>query len=169
MNIRTALLSCLCALSFAASAAVTWRWVDDNGRVHYSDTVPDKFKKTATKVDTTPSELNADQKAEAKARAERERLAAEARAREANARAARNAPAASAPASAAAAAASGPRTAGGIAPPGNDCASQQQAYRASQECFAPFRNVNGSIKTEAYEKCVEVPDPSPRCGITPLN
>lgn len=169
MNLRTALLLGLCASSFAATAAVTWRWVDENGRVHYADTVPDKFKKTATKVDTTASELNAEQKSEAKARAERERAAADERAREANARASRNAAAASAPAASGPAAAASGAKAAGTAPAGNDCASQQRAYRASQECFAPFRNANGSIKSEAYEKCTEVPDPAPRCGITPMN
>jgi hypothetical protein len=45
------------------------------------------------------------------------------------------------------------------------CEQLQRAYAESQACFAPYRNVNGSVSAEAYQRCIEVPDPSPSCGI----
>jgi hypothetical protein len=34
----------------AASAADIWRWVDEAGKVHYGDSVPDKYKSVAKRV-----------------------------------------------------------------------------------------------------------------------
>lgn len=45
-----------------------------------------------------------------------------------------------------------------------DCDAAFTRYRESMECFARFRNVNGSVKAEAYRYCTPVADPSPRCG-----
>lgn len=39
------------------------------------------------------------------------------------------------------------------------CEQELQRYRESQECFAPYRNANGSIKPEAFEHCEDLPQP----------
>ncbi|HXC41265.1 MAG TPA: DUF4124 domain-containing protein [Burkholderiales bacterium] len=43
-------LLALCAVAGAAAAADVYRWVDEKGKVHYGDTVPDKYKKVAKLV-----------------------------------------------------------------------------------------------------------------------
>jgi hypothetical protein len=39
----------------------------------------------------------------------------------------------------------------------------QRLHQESADCFGPFRTVRGGIKPEAFEHCVEVPEPPPRC------
>jgi hypothetical protein len=45
-----------------------------------------------------------------------------------------------------------------------DCDAAFERYRESIDCFAQFRNQNGSVRAEAYRYCSPVLDPSPRCG-----
>lgn len=138
-----------------------YRWVDDNGRVQLSDTVPEKFKKSATRIDSRQYELTPQQRAEANARAEREKArtaqaAAQARAAEAAA------------ATRAASAASAAKAAAKPAPPPTDCATLHARYVASANCFGPFRNTNGSMKPGAFETCgPAVPYPANECSSTP--
>jgi hypothetical protein len=40
------------------------------------------------------------------------------------------------------------------------CAEKWERYRSSAECFSRYRNVNGSIKSDAYGHCTEVSYPS---------
>lgn len=40
------------------------------------------------------------------------------------------------------------------------CAAKWDRYHKSQECFAPYTNVNGSVKPEAFENCAEVKAPT---------
>jgi hypothetical protein len=40
------------------------------------------------------------------------------------------------------------------------CARKWDRYHRSQECFAPFHNVDGSMKPGAYEKCTDIKYPS---------
>lgn len=44
------------------------------------------------------------------------------------------------------------------------CARRYRIYLASLACFERFRNVNGSLKPEAFQYCNEVIDPGPQCG-----
>jgi len=143
-----------------AQAADIYQWVDESGRTHLSDVVPEKYKATAKRVDSRQFEPTPQQRAAAQALAAREReLAAKAAAADAAGSAAqRGAAAATKPASAPAAPAS---SASNV----TDCATLRQLYTQSQECFAPFRNTNGSLKQGAYDKCVEVPDPSLKCNL----
>jgi hypothetical protein len=133
------------------AAADVYRWVDDKGRTQFSDTVPDKYKSSAKKVESRVNETSSESRREAEARAAKDRKAEVERIN--RLRASENAPKppAKAPVTAAA------------APP--DCAAQRLRYQQSQECFAPFRNANGSIRGEAAEKCgAPVPDPAAQCG-----
>jgi hypothetical protein len=40
------------------------------------------------------------------------------------------------------------------------CAAKWDRYHKSQECFAPYHNVDGSMKPGAFEQCTEVKYPS---------
>lgn len=39
------------------------------------------------------------------------------------------------------------------------CAKKWERYHKSQDCFAPYHNVNGTMKPGAFEHCVEVQTP----------
>jgi len=145
-----------------AQAADIYQWVDESGRTHLSDVVPEKYKHSAKRVDSRLFEVSPQQRAEAEARAARERDQAAKGATEAPAGVRGERAAALGGAAAASAAAS-------AGAPGNasDCASLRRQYAESQACFAPFLNVNGSYKPGAFEKCTQLPDPSPKCGPGP--
>ncbi len=44
------------------------------------------------------------------------------------------------------------------------CARLRKEYLDSQACFERYRIVGGAVKPEAFERCRNVVDPSPRCG-----
>ena len=131
-----------------------YRWVDENGRVQFSDTVPEKFKKSATHIDSRQYELTPAQRREAEARTARDKaLAAE---REAKA-------AATSPGQVASAAA--PASAISPTAGASDCATLRRRFAESNECFAPFFNRNGSVKAEGHAKCgPPVPYPTSECS-----
>lgn len=156
---RTVVLAGVLWLSLAQATDI-YQWVDESGRTHLSDVVPQKYRHSAKRVDSRLFEVSPQQRAEAEARAAREREQAAKGAAEApvGARGERAASTGSAqPASAAA-----PASARGDT---SDCASLRRQYAQSQECFAPFINTNGSVKPGAFEKCTQVADPSPKCGL----
>jgi hypothetical protein len=110
----------LLGVALSAQATEVYRWVDEQGRVHLADSVPDRYKSSATRIVGTVTRANGQ-------------------------------PAA--------------HRAGGT---DSDCAALHQAYRRSQECFAPFIQANGSVKAEAYQQCGEpVLNPSQKCGPPP--
>jgi hypothetical protein len=47
----------LAALALPAYAADIYRWTDETGRVNYGNVVPDRFKRVATKIDTSGSRV----------------------------------------------------------------------------------------------------------------
>ncbi len=164
MNLRLlpALAAAAICLLPTAQAADIYRWVDDAGRTHLSDSVPEKYRARAIRVDSAAYELTPAQRAIAEARARQ-------------ARGAMPVPAASAPTPAptpaptAATLGGAPAAAIGAAsrPAANDasdCAGWQRRYTESQECFAPYRLVNGATRPEGFRQCVEVPDPASQCG-----
>jgi sRNA-binding protein len=125
-----------------------------------ADAVPERYKARAVRIDTQASAIPVE-RAEA---ARRELARASARLEQARQEREHAAAAAAAEASAPSTLARiGSRATAG--PPEPDCAALRRAYAASQECFAPFQNANGSMKPGAFEACVELPDPSPICGI----
>ena len=129
-----------------------YRWVDEQGAVHYGDTVPDKYKDNATRkpelkdhpvidVTETVEQRKAKQRALDILDGEPE-------------------PNAQSPAPPA-----NPDTAATPAAPAPgdlSCEQQWEQYNASQACFAQYRNANGSIRAEAFQKCTAVSEP-PRC------
>lgn len=165
-------------LTLAVAVAPAWvgadiyRWVDENGRVQMSDRPPPNFRGTVTRQPSGQHELNEAERAEARARAAREeaRRAAEEAARSAEGsrgpiilQPTANGPAAAASQPGASAAAP---TLQPEAPPGQtDCERRWAAFRASQACYAPFRNTQGGLRPGAFETCGPgVADPSQQCG-----
>jgi hypothetical protein len=123
--------------------------VDEEGTVHYGDSVPDKYKDSATHK----PQLKDDHPV-----IDVEGTAREQRARQ---RARQVLESDSAP-SAAPASANPPAPAVSENTGDMTCEEQWQRYNASQACFAPYRLANGGIRPEAFDNCVAVPQP-PRC------
>jgi hypothetical protein len=156
MTWRNLLLVAACLIPLSPYAADIYRWVDESGRTQFGDTVPEKYKASARKL-ANPPEPTAQQRSEGADRAAKDKSAA-----------ARSGDKA-APGKAALDKAAGAQP-GKAAPvqaraSPEECATQQRLYRESQECFAPYRQANGSVKAEAFKSCTVVADPSPSCGI----
>lgn len=128
------ILPALCLLLVLPAQAEIYKWVDEKGRTHFGETLPEKYRKSGQAL--APQPLNTIQ-GEALRRA---------------------AP----PPGATDPAAAPPAPAASVAPvsAAQRCAEQHAKYRQSQECFARFRNANGSLKAEAAGQCQEVPQPA---------
>ncbi len=143
---QIAAIGALCLLAAAAAAQTTvYRWVDDSGRVNYSETVPERYRSVARPItvpDAAPS---------------------------VEAPLAPHATAAGQPASAPQPVARTPPPTPPLKPAGKrparvpdqntDCETWQRLYFESIDCFGPYRTVRGGIKPEAFERCNEVPEP----------
>mgnify|MGYP001764532594 CR=1 FL=1 len=148
----------LCALcSTGAVAGTVYRWVDEQGKVHYSDLVPERYRNTAKPVDAPPAEPTPEQQRAALERAQSEKAKALAPS------VGRSGPTESAQPASAASAPSRKR------PPQvpndqTDCDTWQRLYMESIDCFGPYRTVRGGVKPEAFEVCNVVREPPPtRC------
>ena len=145
-----ALLLGFALLSLQAGAADIYRWVDENGKVHISDVVPEKYRSSARRVDTGPTDVSPDNRAAAEARAAADRERAKASAAEAQRRAILHPDPVAAP-----------------KPPAEpECDRAHRLYKESVDCFAPFITTRGTVREEAFNFCTSLPDPSPRCGPT---
>lgn len=154
---RFATLAVLLATT-AAQATTIYRWVDEKGRVQMSDAVPEKYKQSAKPIETKASGVSAEDLKAAQERAAKQKaLADELTKRRTQEEAAK--------AQAAAAVVPATKASGAKSTPPSDCASWRRVYRESQACFAPFQNVDGSFKPGAFEKCTEVANPEPQCGV----
>ena len=72
-KVRQGLLGVMAAcLAFGASATDIYRWVDENGRTHLSDVVPERYRDAATRIDSRSHELTPEQQREARERSARE-------------------------------------------------------------------------------------------------
>lgn len=149
--------SIILAVALTANATVIYRWVDEKGRTHVSDVVPEKYKQSATRVDSGQYEVSPEQTREAQQRARKLKArAAEAEKRRVDAQA-------SAPRAIASAPAAGKRPAQRITA-STDCDTRWRLYRESEDCFGPYRIVGGGIKPEAFDKCNPIPSPEVQCG-----
>jgi Domain of unknown function (DUF4124) len=151
----------------AAGAATVYRWVDEQGKVHYSELVPERYQKAAKPVDTTAGQPGAEQQREALERAQKERARAPAAAAAASAAAAAKQ---ARPPSGAASAASPASRAAAKRPAQTpddqtDCETWQRLFLESAACFGPYRTVRGATKPEAFDVCNVVLEPPPRCRI----
>jgi hypothetical protein len=135
-----------------------YRWVDEQGKVHYADRVPERYRSTAQPVQAPADAPTAEPPREARERARREASAAAAPPGSADGArtAAAPAPAASQPPAKRPAQLPDDRT---------DCETWQRLYRESVDCFGPYRTVGGGIKPQAFEVCNVVPAPTDRCRL----
>ena len=142
---RLVLLLLLCSVFPMARGADVFRWVDENGKVHYGDAIPEKYKQQAKKVDAAGAGVTGAQRQEAESRSAKEKAKAESlqKARESQA---------DVPQPAAPPAADVPKA-------GAECEEQMKKYLESQDCFAPYVNATGGIKPEAFQHCTEVKQP----------
>ena len=146
------------ALVHAADASV-YRWVDDQGKVHYSEVVPQRYRGVAKRIDAPANEPSAEQRREAMARAQQEK------ARAADMASERKQLPASTPAAVDAPKPAGKRPAQ-LPNDQTDCETWQRLFEESIECFGPFRTVGGGVKPEAFEACNVVAEPPPsRCRL----
>ena len=155
--LRTTVLGASCLLASVAVAATVYRWVDDQGKVHYSDVVPERYRSKAKPVNAPAAEPTPEQQREAVERAQSEKARASAPS------SSRSSPPLSARPAAATSAPSRKRP---VQVPNEqtDCETWQRLYMESIECFDPYRTVGGGIKPEAFEACNVVPEPPPtRC------
>lgn len=147
----------MCAAGLS-NAADIWRWVDEHGRTHVADSVPERYKAVATKIESQKSQPSESERAAAVGRAakDRERLAA------LEAQRVRD-EAAQLPASSPGLAASSPAGKSSTGQAGTECDALWRAYYESQRCFAPYL-IPGGVKEEAFQQCKTVLSPSNRCG-----
>lgn len=120
-----------------------YRWTDEHGRVHFSESVPESRKHTSRRVDTGNADISEERRREATASLKQ-------------AQPTRKSPATGdtlrteeAPT---------PKTVKGDE---DSCAEQWRRYHESDRCFAPFRLARGGIRPEAFERCQEVAKPNP--------
>ena len=149
-------LGLLIAATAGAAAATVYRWVDDQGRVHYSQGVPPQYRDRALPVGVAAAEATAEPASEARQRAHDNQAAAAAGDTARSAPPAGAAGGAAAPRPAAKRPARTPNEA-------TDCDTWQRLYLESIECFGPFRTVRGGIKPEAFEVCNVVAEPPSHC------
>lgn len=142
---KTAALGvCLLAAIGAAHAGEIYKWTDENGKVHFSDVKPASPKDQAQPVEMKVHRPSEPERREAQARADREKSLLKGPEKE--------------PAPAAA----GSLATKPVAPDDSSCEAQWRKYNESSACFESFRQANGSVRAEAYQKCAEVKTPE-RC------
>jgi hypothetical protein len=150
-------IASLALVGTSASAAPIYRWVDENGRTQLSDTVPEKYRKSAKQVDSEQFRVSPEARKSAEERAAKQKaLASELD----NRRTKEEASVASA-----ASAASTPGSRKSAATSASDCATWRRLYRESQACFAPYHNSDGSLKPGAHDNCTQVDNPEIKCGV----
>jgi hypothetical protein len=141
----------------ASHGTVIYRWVDENGRTHVSDAVPERYKKSATRIDSGQYDVSPERRKQAQEQAAREKaLVDDAARRREDAPLPASAPAASMPKGS-------KRPAQGVTD-STDCETWRRLYRDSLECFGPYRTAKGATKAEAFEKSADIPDPRAKCG-----
>jgi Domain of unknown function (DUF4124) len=156
LHTRTAFLMLFLLTSGVASAATVYRWVDDQGKVNYSETVPEQFRSRAKAIDASANQPSAAQQQESLERAQKDKERAAASSPDSTRQPVKSARAASAPRAFT-------KIPSQIPNEQTDCETWQRLYLESSDCFGPYRTVRGATKPEAFEYCNVVPEPPPRC------
>jgi Domain of unknown function (DUF4124) len=141
MKLITATFILGAAWVLAVQGAEIYRWTDESGKTHLSDTVPARYKDAAARIDSKSFDLSLDQQRDAQARAAAEKASADAQ----KPRAGATLPLSLSP----------PPVIAPAAPSAakQDCDAQWRDYRESLECFAPFMGVDGALKPNAFAAC----------------
>lgn len=135
-------------LSLNSNAGEVYKWVDETGRTHFGDTIPERYQDKSKKIDVTASKLTDAQRKEGMDRATKEKMALK-NDSETNQETVIHTPLE------------------GLkkkpAPASTTCREKMQAWRESAACFDKYRNQNGSVKPEAYRNCTDVKKPAEIC------
>ncbi len=138
------------SLAVILTSAITYgceiyKWTDENGQVHYDNSVPKSQRNVAEKINSRGvSILNSQyQETAVKGQLGQNNKPVE----PTNSKAASN----STEVDRGSTAANDRR---------NSCAEEWRRYRESQACFAPYAKVGGGVKGEAFEHCTEVTQPA---------
>lgn len=135
------------------------RWVDDGGRTHLSEVVPDRYKALATCTDSNRYELSPSQRRAAQQRVEEDRARAVRAAATPPLR-----PASAAERRAAGGSEPGMKQPAEVVTDATDCGTWWRLYDESIACFGPFRTTRGATKVEAFDVCNVIASPEPKCG-----
>lgn len=133
------------------AAADVVRWVDEKGRTHYGNVVPQEYE-GVTKPVRSGVEVTPEQRRNAELQAERERALAAQDAQLTGNRGPAQ-PAVRSPAGL-------PRPVAGNASPNAVCEADWRDYRASEACFARYKVVGGGLKSEAFQVCRQLTRPT---------
>lgn len=140
-------LATVCAFTGAAHAEL-FKWVDENGKTHYGDQVPERHqqKQQSLRIDRAPSQADRDA---ANQRIQKEKNAANAMKAQRDAKAA----------------VGGRPSKTGADGPANETACQKEwrLFLDSKTCFEPYRTATGGIRAEAYQHCKEMTEPKSIC------
>lgn len=144
----------LIIFSTTGYAIEIYKWVDDAGKSHMSDMVPEKYRAAAKRVSSRKYELSDAEYRDAQIRAAEIKSTKD------------KGPVEREPVDAIA-----PPDVPNVPHPQNlgqqsTCVQKWDAYTRSQECFAPFfiRTGQGSfLKPEAYLACQDIPSPAMVC------
>jgi hypothetical protein len=134
-------------ICFPCHASDVYKWTDERGQVHYSDSIPEGRRNSVKGIPVNAGVVSdADRSAAATRLAKyREDLA-------------RISPS-SAPVPTSATASSSTR----LKPKKTPCEEAWDAYNESYACFDPYRMGNGTIRLEAFQRCKEVNRPPEAC------
>lgn len=128
-------------------AQQVYKWTDAQGKTHYGDVLPEGAKPATPPAVITIIKPTESQRAEALARAAKEKAQLQQQNEQA--------------AASAAPSAAKEETAEPAAPANSNesCEAQWQKFNDSYACFDPYRLANGTIRAEGYEQCAEVKMP----------
>ena len=142
-------LCLLASASLNTAGATVYRWVDNLGKTHYSEIVPQQYQGVAKQVDTSANSPTAKQRRDAQARAQKPKAAETDTYQQPSLASPPPALAASKPVS---------KRPDQTPTEQTDCETWERLYEESMACFGPFRTVRG-IKSEAFEVCNVVTEP----------
>lgn len=125
----------LLLLAVTPVQAEIFKWVDEKGRTHFGETLPEKYRKSGSTL--TPQPVNTVKGNELRGQGGSDDYRS-------------TAPAEALPPE--------------VPPEQSEkelCEARHLKFQQSQECFARYRNANGSLKPEASQNCENVEQPSP--------
>jgi predicted CopG family antitoxin len=127
------------------SYSVTYKWIEENGRVNFGDLIPEKYKNKSKKIDILNSRSSTNQtESITKNREERtsESKVEAGGIDEVESNLSKNNPS------------------NELAVDHADCDKQWKQYKASQTCFGKYSLVNGHLKAEeALKNCTDIKQP----------
>jgi hypothetical protein len=145
---NTAVLLAILLVPVITYGGEIYKWTDENGQVHYGNSISKSQKSTAKEMEANNVSISNSQYSEYINHPAHKDKLIEATSPEADGAKADQVSSAS--------------NSEAIGEKANDkvsCAAKLDQFHRSQECFAPYQNVNGSFKPGAFEHCQAVKYP----------